>query len=384
MWLLPVDWSQVPVSNYTLAATILAFGTDYAVARLWNGNQHPLTAEKGGRGDLTQRLQTTFLYGATNSISVSARVYLALLLFDLFLARFPVMENFPSADVSLRVAAPVITVTVWFGLTMCTVKRIVLMQLVSGNRLGRVVLLDRLFDFVIFVIVSLCILDELAIDLTRGLQTVLSAGGIGALIFSLAAKDLAEQIVGGFALGAWYEELNLSYCNANVWILRDALSVGDKVKLNNGVEGYVKEIGLLETIIEGYDNIVTRIPNSQMTSARVCNLSKVNRRRESQVVRFRYSDLEKIPDVLCEIKEEIRLSCPKLSSKVLAVLRSYEKDHIEAIVRAHFDIKPATIEGLENRHDFLLAIGRAMKKKQVNFALPVLLADEQRIDSDDA
>lgn len=169
------------------------------------------------------------------------------------------------------------------------------------------------------------------------------------------------------------------FSRADTSNFRDALSVGDKVKLSNGVEGYVKEIGLLETIIEGYDDITTRIPNSQMTSARVSNLSKVDRRRETQTLRFRYSDMEKIPDTLNEIKDEIRLSCPKLNGEVIAVLNSFENDHIEAEVKAHFDIKPATVEGLENRHDFLLAIARAMKKKKVSFALPILLAEDQRI-----
>lgn len=198
-----IDWNQVTVSNLTIAATILAISTDQVVNWLWNGNQHPLSAQKGGIGDETRGLKATFLYGATHSIAISARVYLGLLVFDLFLARFPIMEQFVTPERSLHGSAPVIAFTVWIGLTMSTVKRIVLMQLVSGHRLGRVILLDRLLDFIGFVIVALCVLDELAIDLTRGLQTVLSAGGIGALVFSLAARDLAEQIVGGFALGAW-------------------------------------------------------------------------------------------------------------------------------------------------------------------------------------
>lgn len=160
---------------------------------------------------------------------------------------------------------------------------------------------------------------------------------------------------------------------------RDALSVGDKVRLSNGVEGFVREIGLRETIIEGYDNIKTRIPNSQMTTARICNLSKVTRRREQQIVRFRYADLKKVPDVLNEITEEIRLSCPKLSKRpgLLAVLKNFERDHVEALVRAHFDIPPATTEGLKNRHDFLMAIARAMERKNVAFALPIRLSEDQ-------
>jgi small-conductance mechanosensitive channel len=218
-----IDWLQVSSSNLAIAA-VLAFGTDVLVNRLWHGthfrwlfsvkkdndrdraNGSTDTAAAAAMEEPTSGLQATLLFGATQSISASARVYLGLLAFDLFLVRFPIVDQFRAADdsiVSLREAAPVIAVTVWMGLTMCTIKRIVLLQLVSGKRPGRLVLLDRLSDYVIFLIVALCVLDALSIDLTWGFQTVLSAGGIGALIFSLAAKDLAEQIVGGFALGAW-------------------------------------------------------------------------------------------------------------------------------------------------------------------------------------
>jgi small-conductance mechanosensitive channel len=210
-----IDWLQVSLSNLAIAA-VLAFGTDALVNRLWHGTHYRWLSffsnnkdrAAGAAGEEpTKGLQATFLFGATHSISASARVYLGLLAFDLFLVRFPIVDQFRAADgriVSLREAAPVIAVTVWMGLTMCTIKRIFLLQLVSGKRPGRLVLLDRFSDYIIFLIVALCVLDALSIDLTWGIQTLLSAGGIGALIFSLAAKDLAEQIVGGFALGAWY------------------------------------------------------------------------------------------------------------------------------------------------------------------------------------
>jgi small-conductance mechanosensitive channel len=212
MMTMTIDWLQVSLSNLAIAA-VLAFGTDALVNRLWHGTHYrwlsfsTTNKDRAAAGEEpTKGLQAAFLFGATQSISASARVYLGLLAFDLFLVRFPIVDQFRAADgriVSLREAAPVIAVTVWMGLTMCTIKRIVLLQLVSGKRPGRLVLLDRLSEYIIFLIVALCVLDALSIDLTWGIQTLLSAGGIGALIFSLAAKDLAEQIVGGFALGAW-------------------------------------------------------------------------------------------------------------------------------------------------------------------------------------
>jgi small-conductance mechanosensitive channel len=364
----------LPNSMFELVmAWFLAFGADRIVAMIWEVTQQQKSTTTTAPGSVSKQqqsgstiisdLRSTFLFGVTHSVAIAARVYLGLIVAELILDRFPsivMFSNLSAESVSLRESAPSIAFTIWSGLTLCTIKRIIFLQSVPGRRLGRVALLDRLLDFVIVFVMILAVMDELSIDSTVGIQSVLSAGGVGALIFSLASKDLAEQIVGGVALNAW-----------------NAIDVGDKVRLNDGTAGTVLEIGLLETIIQGYDNIVTRIPNSQLTRARVSNLSRVTRSRLKQFIRFKYSDLDKLPAVLAEIKEEIRMSCPKLvsdgSKGFHAVLTSYEADHIQGMVLAHFDIQPATGDFIRNRQDVVFAIGRAMKKHGVECALPSVM-----------
>jgi len=337
-----------------LFATLLAFGADRAVAQYWRGT-HPKESEG---------LRSTVLYGATHSIVISARIYLILIVAELILDRFPAISVLPEESgittMSLREAAPSVAFCAWGGMTACIVKRVILIQSVAGKTLGRVALFDRLMDFVIFLVTIMTILDQLKIDMSGGLQTILSFGGIGALAFSLASKDLVEQIVGGFAINAW-----------------DAFDKGDKIRLGDGTEGIILEIGLLETLIQQFDNIVVRIPNSQLTTARVMNLSRVKKSRLTQELRFKYSDLDKLPAVLDEIKQEIRLSCPKLisdgSKPFRAVLVEYKSDHIQGQVMAHFDIQPSTGEYVNNRQEFVLAIARAMKKHDVEFAMPSIV-----------
>lgn len=136
------------------------------------------------------------------------------------------------------------------------------------------------------------------------------------------------------------------------------------------------EIGLVETLIKGYDNIVTRIPNSQLTSARISNLSRVKQSRLKQMLRYKYSDIDKLPALFADIKVEVKQSCPKLVTQgksFHAVIKSYEPDHISCFAQAHFDIQPATSESINNRQEFLLAIHRAMKKHKINFALPAFV-----------
>lgn len=294
-----IDYDIVPDSTaFLVAAVLLAFATEYLVTQAWK-SFHPLPASKGGTGDETLGLQATFLFGAVKSIQISARVYLVLLVLEYVLERFPYLDQFRTdekgSSVQIHKAAPGVALTVWMGMTLCTVKRIIFLQMVSGRKLGRMVLVDRLVDFVVFLIMGTNILEILKLDVSVGLQSVLSAGGIGALMFSLASKDFAENIIGGISLNAW-----------------DAVNVGDKVRIGNGIEGTIMEIGLLETIIQGYDDIVTRIPNAQLTRTRISNLSRVKKSRVKQNLRFKYRDLDSIPQVLEEIKQEIRLSCPEV------------------------------------------------------------------------
>jgi hypothetical protein len=87
--------------------------------------------------------------------------------------------------------------------------------------------------------------------------------------------------------------------------------------------------------------------------------------------------LDKLPALLADIKEEIVASCPKVisdgSKSFHAAITSFEVDHIQAMVLAHFEIQPVTAEFIRNRHDVLFAIARAMKRHKVEFAIPPVI-----------
>jgi small-conductance mechanosensitive channel len=327
-------------------AGALGFGIDPLVELIFNGTHLERTDSDEAN------FKNSFIYGAADSIGTSAKVFGALALADFAAERFHL--NLP-IEVDLREAAPSVALTIWVALAACTIKRTLFLQAISGSQLGRVGLYDRLIDFLVASITTVVVFDELSIDLGMGLRSVLSAGGVGALVFSLASKDLAENIVGGFVLQAW-----------------DAFDVGDDVKLGDGTEGTVKKVGLVETEIVGYDSINVRIPNAQL-SQRISNLSRIKQSRVKQPLRFKYSDLDKLPDALNAIKKEIQASCPKLitvDKPFHAVMTQYEPDHIQAVVICHFEIAPGTTEFMDNRQQMLLSVAKAVKESGVEFALP--------------
>jgi small-conductance mechanosensitive channel len=364
------DWWRT-TAQPALVAGVLAAGTDPVVRTLWNATHLNTT-----KSDLSE----TVTFSVADSVTTSAKVYLALLGAQAVLGW--VSAGLPNEDANTVQAtqpssgapellssqsALTIALTVWVALSLSTLKRLVFLQSVSGTSLGRVALYDRLLDFILFLLSTLVILDVLHVDLTSSVQSLFTAGGVGALLFSLASRGLAEQIVGGFILNAW-----------------DDMEEGNDVILGDKTEGVVHRIGLVETEIMGYDNVITKLPNSQLTTQRIQNLSRVKQSRVKQTLRFKYKDLEVLPTVLAEMKEEIRRSCPKLiddgTKGFSCLLQSYEPDHVSACVSCHFDIPPSSGEYSENRQQVLLAIARAMKNHGVEFALPAMTYETSRAD----
>jgi small-conductance mechanosensitive channel len=299
-------------------------------------------------------VRTTLLYGAADSISIGARAFGVVLLVDLVQEFFLLKLPF---SVDLVSAAPQIGMTLWATMTLSTVKRTIFKQCVSGIRLGRVALYDKLIDFILGVGTVANVLNILSIDVGMGLKSVFAASGVSAVVFTLASKGLVEQIMAGLIVEAW-----------------DAIEEGEEVRLGDGTEGTVRKIGLVETEIVGSDNIGIRIPNTQLTTQRVSNLSHVKRSQIKQLLRFKYSDLDKIPAALDDIKREIQNSCPKLivdgSKPFQAVLVQYEPDHVQAVINCHFNIKPGSAEYVETKQNLLLSIARAVKNNDMEFAIP--------------
>lgn len=77
-----------------------------------------------------------------------------------------------------------------------------------------------------------------------------------------------------------------------------------------------------------------------------------------------------MPDLVNEIKEEIKKSCPKLityGSRPRVYFSSYELGHLQVIVDASFIIQPHSDEYYEAKEKVLNAIGNAAKRCNAKF-----------------
>jgi hypothetical protein len=92
------------------------------------------------------------------------------------------------------------------------------------------------------------------------------------------------------------------------------------------------------------DEIFISVPNKDLADQRVSNLSRVKQCSVKQTLRFKYSDIDKIPGCLEAIKEEVKKACPTVitdrSRPFRAHISRYNPDHIRADVDFRFRLKP--------------------------------------------
>jgi small-conductance mechanosensitive channel len=290
------------------------------------------------------------------SIDLGAKAYGVTLLVDFVQTLIPKLkEILPFTNKDLYLAAPHVGLLIWGSKALSCVKHLMLSKLVHGTRMGKVAFFDRILDLTIGVLTGYNVLHALGIELGMGLNSLFAASGVSAIVFSLASKGMVEQIVGGLLLNGW-----------------DAIEVGEYVRFQDGTEGTVVSIGLIETELLGSDHVPMRVPNSQIVGKRISMFSKVTKSQVKQTLRFKYQDLDKLPTILQDIQQKIKSVCDDKLTSASARLTTYEADHIQVSVSCSFDIKPGTSEYAETREKVLFAIADAVKKNDVEFALPAI------------
>ncbi len=281
-----------PIEDSTLVAEQLAIsGTIGLLASSiveQSGMENDLIEDEPTMDDSSESISSLLLYGIADSVDDAAWVYFILTLVAAIDTTFDI--NYIDSTIPiLKEAIPTISVTVGIARTLSSIKRTVILQRISGKKLGRTKIYDQFIDFVLTFCTASAILSELQLEdrVGMGFQSLFAVSGVSALVFSLVSKDLAEHVVGGLAVQVW-----------------DAFSVGEKITLGNGLSGKVVSIGLVETEIQSKNNIVTKIPNSKIVNERVSNISRATKSQVVQPLRFKYEDINKVPKVLADIQGE--------------------------------------------------------------------------------
>lgn len=208
----------------------------------------------------------------------------------------------------------------WFAKQIVKVKAHILRRFYS--KLPDPETYDNLFDFLIYIMVSILVLDASEFDLEALVKSLIAVGGLSSIVVGLALKDPATQLLQGALMMA-----------------TNKFRRNEQIRLGDGTQGKVVDIGLLETTIVGGDDIQVKIPHSKITGQKFSNISRMVRSQTKFELRFNLHDMHRINDIAAAIKEEIMNTCPTVitdGSRPFRVLwTDIREDHIILMVDAH-------------------------------------------------
>lgn len=305
--------------------------------------------------------EDTVTYKVADTISQAARIAGIIYFIDAFEVALEVsgIKGKKSKDISTLLAK--LIYATWAFFRARVYKRDFIVNVVESktkmmnDKGGIVGIFDKISDFFLFVILSLTWLDILKIKLGNGLSSIFALGGAGTLTLTLASQDLAKRALNGLALST-----------------SDHFYVGDKILLGDGTSGEVVKMGWLNTEIRGSDELITTIPNTQLSDIRISNRSRMRFSQVKQTLYFKHEDLGKMPSLCAAIRKEIADTCSLVvadGSRTFRVkLVEIGKDAVEVVVDCRLRTPPIGEQYFEAREDVLEAIARAVERAGVEFA----------------
>lgn len=120
----------------------------------------------------------------------------------------------------------------------------------------------KLFDIVLYTALALFALDAIGIDVTT-----LAVFG-GAL---------------GVGLGFGLQKIAANFVSGIIIISEGSITINHLIKLNDGTLGYVRKLGIRSCLIETFDGKEYLIPNEDLITSRVANLTHTNRRARVEI-----------------------------------------------------------------------------------------------------
>lgn len=125
-----------------------------------------------------------------------------------------------------------ISFSVWAALRVGELKHWMLHKFFNRekNQSGKVQVYNSILNVALATFTFGHILDLFDVNIGVALASLLSIGGVGTLVMSLASKDIATELVSGLAVGA-----------------SDRFLPGDEIILGDGTAGFIDSMGLLYT-----------------------------------------------------------------------------------------------------------------------------------------
>lgn len=296
----------------------------------------------------------TKFYKTVETIVEAAQLFLLVAVFDVSLTAIMCLGVTPPKSEKLTNAFAMVAYLLWGFRRVSDFKYFVLKRTMQHTKLihdeKRLFVINRLADYALVFFGIFALYEILNFETGYYAKSLLAVFSFGSAAIALATKDIIENFLNGVILSA-----------------SDRIFVNDYVSIQGDIKK-VNKLGWLETKLQGSDNILYTIPNKELLSTKLSNLSRIQTSQVSQTLKLPYSAIEKLPKLFRDIKAEIRMACPSIitdgSRPFQCYLVNYGKE-VEVNVNAHFRIPPVGDAYYENRQECLLAMDRAIRRNEI-------------------
>ncbi len=245
-----------------------------------------------------------------------------------------------------------IIVTIWFALRLLDRATVVMKERAEKTEtqlddqlvpLARNVI--RIFIIVIGVVVIIQEMGYSPSSLIAGL-------GLGGAALALGSRDLMANLFGSISI-----------------FVDRPLHLGDIVQIG-GIKGRVEEVGMRVTRIRDFDNSVTTLPNSMLTTTPVNNLSMRRKRRIKLTIGLTYdTSADRIEKAVEAIHRIIRDDERIDQEQSLVKFTEFGAYSLDILVYC-FTKSTEWEEHMQVRYELMLQFMRALEEMGLEFAFP--------------
>jgi len=230
------------------------------------------------------------------------------------------------------------------------IKELETTYLAAGGDETTVTAIAKLVRISVFITAALMAMQTLGLSISG----VLTFGGIGGIAVGFAAKDLLANFFGGLVI-----------------YMDRPFKVGDWIRSpDREIEGTVINIGWRLTEIRTFDQRPLYIPNSMFSTISLENPSRMLNRRIFETIGIRYSDVEKMRDIVSDVKDML-VAHPEIDTErtLMVNFNSFNASSIDFFIYT-FTKTTVWVEFHEIKQDILLKIADIIARHGAEVAFP--------------
>jgi MscS family membrane protein len=230
-------------------------------------------------------------------------------------------------------------------------------SLLWSHKAGQITMLNltrRVFKIFVALTALVILLHMMGVNV----QNMLAGLGIGGIALALAAQKTLENVFGGISL-----------------IMREAIRVGDSCKIGDQIAA-VEDIGLATTRVRTLDRTIISVPNAQLSTQNVENLSLRDKGWFHQVFGLRYdTTAEQMRAVLAGILKVLRSDSRVEESSARARFIQFGSSSYTIEIFAYI-YRTDWAQILEVQEDLLLRILDVVESSGTAIAVPIVVGDK--------